>query len=331
MLTEAEAARIPHLYALARPLAATPPLAEVRRPGTEGTHQGYVDRAELALDAETRTVVVVVRVPDPFGTTQGPPLLLGQYVTVEIEGPKLASAWRIPAAAIRHGPPDADAVWQVDEDQALARVPVDIAHRGTDEAWVTGELREDRPVVIGALQTAVEGMKLRPREADACAGLRPRPARDVRPARDPLPVLHPAVRDPRGHPVRAGRRRRRARRARAADHDPVAVRHRRAVRGHRQRRARDGRLRARGPRGRGVARRRDRVGCQAAVPPDPAHLGDHLPRARPDHPRAERAGALPRADGGVPRVRFGILLGTVFLMGLVPALARLYLGCGESG
>ena len=58
--------------------------------------RGHVDRAEATLDELSRTIDVIVRVPDPFesgepvgaagGLNGNPPLLLGKFVTVEIRG-----------------------------------------------------------------------------------------------------------------------------------------------------------------------------------------------------------------------------------------------------
>ena len=75
---------------------------------------GYSDRAEASVDPQTRTVDVVIRVPDPFsagtpvnGTPPGgnPPLLVGEFVDVEIEGAVLSNIFRIPRAALQ---PDDD-------------------------------------------------------------------------------------------------------------------------------------------------------------------------------------------------------------------------------
>ena len=71
------------------------------------TWEGYVDRAETALDELTRTIDVIVRVPDPFAAGSpvssaadgqaadraGPPLLVGKFVEVE-----LAARGKSPAA-----------------------------------------------------------------------------------------------------------------------------------------------------------------------------------------------------------------------------------------
>lgn len=126
---------------------------------------GYVDRAEAAVDSQTRTVDVVIRVPDPFvagspvnGPAAGgnPPLLVGEYVDVEIEGIVMANIYRIPRAALQAG----NEVWVVNGDGAIGIVPVRIFQRADDEAYVTGSLQSGQPVITGGLQFAVEGMRV---------------------------------------------------------------------------------------------------------------------------------------------------------------------------
>ena len=75
--------------------------------GVEYAWSGYVDRAEAALDEQTRTVDVVVRVPEPFTPTEDeprrPPLLIGSYATVDIEGTSFEEYAIVPAGAVRDG------------------------------------------------------------------------------------------------------------------------------------------------------------------------------------------------------------------------------------
>ncbi len=129
------------------------------------TWNGYVDRAEASVDPRTRTVDVVIRVPEPFaagvpvnGPAPGgnPPLLVGEYVDVEIEGIVMANMYRIPRAALQAG----NEVWVVNGGGAVGIVPVRIFQRANDEAYVTGSLEAGQPVITGGLRFAVEGMRV---------------------------------------------------------------------------------------------------------------------------------------------------------------------------
>ena len=101
-LTDADAALIPGLWAdgsddgeesVAARVWAT--YGDVRE-----SWQGFVDRAEASLDPETRTIRVIVRVPDPFDTDgTRPPLLVGKFAQVDIEGRAPERYFRIRRAA----------------------------------------------------------------------------------------------------------------------------------------------------------------------------------------------------------------------------------------
>ena len=126
---------------------------------------GYVDRAEATVDTQTRTVDVVIRVPEPFsagmplhGEVAGgnPPLLVGEYVDVEIEGVAKANVYRIPRAALQPG----NEVWVVDSGGTVDIVPVRILQRAEDEAYVTGSLVAGQQVITGGVQFAVAGMQV---------------------------------------------------------------------------------------------------------------------------------------------------------------------------
>lgn len=131
---------------------------------------GYVDRAEVSLDKQTRTIDVIVRVPNPFsagtlvdgGSHHGaPPLLVGKFVEVEIQGLAPESYFRVPRLALQPG----NEVWAIRDDQRVSIVPVHILQRGDDEVFVIGALEDGQAVVIGGIQFATEGMMVRSRDA----------------------------------------------------------------------------------------------------------------------------------------------------------------------
>ena len=136
---------------------------------------GYVDRAEAALDEQTRTIDVVVRVPDPFaggrattledGAAEaspdngpgGPPLLVGQFVEVRIEGAAPEQYFTVPRAALRTG----NEVWALRQDTLVTIVPVRVLQRADALVYVTGALAGGQAVVVSGLQFATEGMVVR--------------------------------------------------------------------------------------------------------------------------------------------------------------------------
>lgn len=138
--------------------------------GSEYAWSGYVDRAEAALDEQTRTVDVVVRVPEPFSPTEEaprrPPLLLGSYATVDIEGTSFEEYAVVPAAAVRDG----DVLWTVRDDSLLVMTPIEPIQEVDDEAMVLGSIADGAPVIVSMLVFVTDGMTVRPVEFLESAG-----------------------------------------------------------------------------------------------------------------------------------------------------------------
>lgn len=174
-LSGTEAALVPRLWDL-RPGTADRRVA-ARVTADHGTvtyaWEGYVDRVEAALDEATRTLEVIVRVPNPFrggspvetgeagedteSSTGSPaPLLVGQFANVEISGIAPREYFRIRRLGLRPG----NEVWAVD-DGAVTIVPVRVLQRFDDTVFVMGGLRSGQEVVVGGIQFATEGMRVR--------------------------------------------------------------------------------------------------------------------------------------------------------------------------
>ena len=126
--------------------------------------RGYVDRAEVSIDEQTRTIDVIVRVPNPFsagvpvdGTRRigsTPPLLVGKFVEVEIRGLAPQSYFRMPRPALQTG----NEVWTVREDKKVSIVPVRVLQRVNDEVFVIGDLEDGQLVIVGGVPFVTEGM-----------------------------------------------------------------------------------------------------------------------------------------------------------------------------
>ena len=167
-LSDADASLIPGLWELqAREGEGGVAVRVIARYG-EGMYvwDGYVDRVEASLDAQTRTVDVIARVSDPFNSdvpasgssaaAARPPLLVGKFVDVEIDGVSPEEYFRIPRAALQTG----NEVWAVSEGGVVRIVPVQVLQRANDEVFVTGPLESGQRVVTGGIQFATEGMRV---------------------------------------------------------------------------------------------------------------------------------------------------------------------------
>ena len=117
--------------------------------------QGDVVRAEGKLDELTRMVNVVVRVDKPYGTK--PPLAVGLFVTVIIEGHILPNAAAIPRSGLRQG----NVVWVVDKDDRLHFKKVQLARFDGDNAILKAGLDANEAVVVSPLKAVTDGMKVR--------------------------------------------------------------------------------------------------------------------------------------------------------------------------
>ena len=167
-LSDSDAALIPGLWSLSagdgdRRVAAR----VVARYGQRSyAWEGYVDRGEASLDRQTRTIDLIVRVPDPIhsgspmdGTVppdSSPPLLVGKFVEVEIEGLELDGCYQMPRAALQSG----NEVWVVNEGGVVSIVPVNLLQRNDDRVFVTGDLESGRVVITGGIRFATEGMRV---------------------------------------------------------------------------------------------------------------------------------------------------------------------------
>lgn len=123
--------------------------------GREQTWMGKVVRTEGKLDERTRTINVVVRVEKPYA--EKPPLAVGLFVTVDIEGRTLPNAALVPRSALREG----GMVWVVEKDERLRFREVEVARVQGDQALVTAGLDNGERVVITPLKIVSDGMAVR--------------------------------------------------------------------------------------------------------------------------------------------------------------------------
>ncbi len=148
-----------------------------KRRGKKGSevrvvHQsGYERSGEVIellgdLESEGRMARILVAVKDPLGlqnsgqTTR--PLLIGEYVRVEVEGSQLTQVFRIPRIALRED----NTVWLVGEGSTLNIRPVTTIWRDTQTVFLDQGLNPGDQVIVSDLAAPVEGMKVQVESAD---------------------------------------------------------------------------------------------------------------------------------------------------------------------
>lgn len=85
-----------------------------------------------------------------------PPLLLGTYVRVEIEGPTLEGVIVLPRIAIR----DSNQLWIKTKEGKLAFRKVEVGLRRKDTVVITSGLEEGEHVIVSTLPLPIPGMKV---------------------------------------------------------------------------------------------------------------------------------------------------------------------------
>lgn len=132
---------------------------------------GYQRTAEVIkllgdLETEGRMARILAAVKDPLGlkgneeTTR--PLLIGEYVRVEIEGPPLTQVFRIPRVALR----DNNTIWVVGDDSTLDIRSVKTIWRDNQTVFLKEGLSPGDQLVVSDLAAPVAGMKIQVQGAD---------------------------------------------------------------------------------------------------------------------------------------------------------------------
>jgi RND family efflux transporter MFP subunit len=122
---------------------------------------GTVTRLMSDLSTEGRMARVLVEVMDPLGLKDVDrdrvPLLIGEYVRVEIQGRKLDRVFQIPRTALR----DNSSVWIATENQTLEIRKVRPVWRDADIVLLQDGLNPQERLIVSDLPAVVEGMSVR--------------------------------------------------------------------------------------------------------------------------------------------------------------------------
>ena len=116
---------------------------------------GRVVRTQGKLDERTRMINVIVRVEKPYANR--PPLAMGLFVSVTINGKTLEEAALLPRSALR----EKQVVWVVDDKGRLQFRHVDVARISTHGVLIRKGIREGEKVVVSFLEAVTDGMRVR--------------------------------------------------------------------------------------------------------------------------------------------------------------------------
>jgi len=137
---------------------------------------GRVHRVEGAIDEQTRTIDVVVRVSDPYNQVPAvssrqpeqppeqtrPPLAIGTYTTVDIEGRRDGTYHVVPRRAVHTRASDQPpVVWTVAGDSMLVERTVEPIQTVEEQTYLAPTLDPDTRVITTDLRVQTDSMAVR--------------------------------------------------------------------------------------------------------------------------------------------------------------------------
>ena len=129
--------------------------------GEDQCRTGHVLCLLGELETQGRLARLLVTVDDPFclkpQNNNLPQLLMGSYISAEIEGRTLSDVFPIQRYHLR----DNDTVWIMDDNGRLEIRQVQVVFRGPERVYVTEGLTENEKLVVTDIAAPVAGMLLR--------------------------------------------------------------------------------------------------------------------------------------------------------------------------
>ena len=126
--------------------------------GDDGVREGTVIRLLGDLEEKGRMARVLIEVKDPLA--QQPenlgknPLLLGEYVRVDIAGSVLQQVFSIPRSALREN----SQIWLVTSTNTLAVRPIEVLWRDADRVLVADGLSVGEELIVSDITAPIPGM-----------------------------------------------------------------------------------------------------------------------------------------------------------------------------
>lgn len=119
--------------------------------------EGTVARLMGTVDNQSRLAKVLISIPDPLALeTEGPRMILGTIVELEIEGERIREVVRLDRQYLRQN----DTVW-VKSDGQLDIRQAEVVYRDAEYAYICSGLEAGDEVVTTSLATVSQGLALR--------------------------------------------------------------------------------------------------------------------------------------------------------------------------
>ena len=143
--------------------------------------QGTVARLLSDLETDGRMARILVSVKDPLGLKSenqdnAPPMLIGEFVRVEIQGQRLTDVYRIPRSALR----DNSTIWILTDDDTLKILPVETVWRDADYVLMKNGIVPGQSLIVSDLSSPVDGLPLRDNDAGPSVESMSTPQRNVK-------------------------------------------------------------------------------------------------------------------------------------------------------
>ncbi|OQY19601.1 MAG: hypothetical protein B6I36_03745 [Desulfobacteraceae bacterium 4572_35.1] len=129
--------------------------------GRKHQRKGKIIRLLGNLATGSRMARLLIAIPDPLDLQrplkQRQPLLLGDYVEVNLLGHTLENIISIPRSALHNG----NQVWIASTDNTLSVRNVNIVWKDRQRVFIDRGIQQDEAIILSDLTTAVDGMAVR--------------------------------------------------------------------------------------------------------------------------------------------------------------------------
>ncbi len=136
--------------------------AIINMDGGRGTRIGYLLKSTGSLNTQSRLAELIIAVPDPLLRKQGNlkmdkrmPLVLGDFVHVDVLGTPLENTARIPKTYLRDG----GTIW-IARDGKLVIQEITVAYADRNYAYVIKGIQNNDRIITSNIVTPVNGMEI---------------------------------------------------------------------------------------------------------------------------------------------------------------------------